>query len=650
MIDFRLSALALVAATSCALAQNANAISNVRDRENVRHALTSNDLNSWLDGMVPVSLRQRDIAGAEIVVVKDKGVLFEKGYGFADVRARVAMDPRTTLVRVASISKLFTWTAVMQQVELKRLDLDRDINAYLDFRIPATWPAPITLRNLMTHTAGFEDVAKNTYAPDAKSMPALGALLKSWTPKRIYPPGKIVAYSNYGAALAGYIVQRVSGEPFEVYVARHILSPLQMTRATFVQPLPLDLSRSLSQGYDEASAAPRPFELVELIPAGGLSTTADGIAHFMIADLNGGAYGSSRILEPATVMMMHAEAYQSDPALPGMALGFWHLGRNGHDIVAHTGDTVVFHSGLYLILDKGVGLFVAENSTGNASPLRQILLRSFMNRYYPAAAAAAKRTTMSSAAADGRRIAGTYESSRRSESNFMIVEDVFNESTIVENADNTISLSSESDANGRVKRWREIAPFRWQEIGGDRMLDAQIDQGRVTSITTDEYAPIELLMPVPFVRSAAWNLPLLLGTIAVLVLAVLLWPIGAIMRRRSHMRNQESRAAIPAYHLSRTAALVNLTFIGGWIAFFKYADNHVEFMNAGNDWILRFLQVLAALAIVGTFVPWYRVAVALVSPRRSWLELAGDMSIACACLAMCWFAFSLNLMTWSLNY
>src|SRR5665213_3480932 len=218
--------------------------------------LTSADLDIWLSGFIRCAIDRRGVSGAVVVVVKDNQLLFAKGYGYADKAVHRAVDPETTLFRVASISKLFTWTAVMQQVELGKLNLDLDINTYLDFKIPDTFPAPITLRNLMTHTSGFEEVNKNTYAVDAGSMPTLGALLKTWVPERMYPPGTVVAYSNYGAALAGYIVERVSHEHLEDYVARHILAPLGMRHASLVQPVPPDMVENLSKGYLPGSLGP----------------------------------------------------------------------------------------------------------------------------------------------------------------------------------------------------------------------------------------------------------------------------------------------------------------------------------------------------------------------------------------------------------
>ncbi|HKV66397.1 MAG TPA: serine hydrolase domain-containing protein, partial [Rhodanobacteraceae bacterium] len=125
------------------------------------HAMTSDDLSTFFGGMLPYMLARGDIAGGAVVVVKDGKVLFAQGYGYADLKTRTPVSPSSTLFRIGSVSKLFTWTAVMQLVEQNKLDLDRDINGYLDFRIPPRFGKPITLRDLMTHTAGFEDTTRD---------------------------------------------------------------------------------------------------------------------------------------------------------------------------------------------------------------------------------------------------------------------------------------------------------------------------------------------------------------------------------------------------------------------------------------------------------------------------------------------------------
>ncbi len=244
---------------------------NVPVSATTMHEMTPEDVGAFLDGILPQQLAREDVAGVVVSVVKDGKVLFAKGYGYSDVEKKVPVSPDTTLFRPGSISKLFTWTSVMQLVEQGKLDLDRDINDYLDFKIPATYPKPITLRNVMTHTPGFEETVQELFVGDAKDLKPLGPYLKEHLPERIFPPGTTPAYSNYATAMAGYIVQRVSGQDYFDYIDEHILKPLGMTHSTFRQPLPDSLASMMSKGYDVASQPAKKFEFVEAMPAGSSS-------------------------------------------------------------------------------------------------------------------------------------------------------------------------------------------------------------------------------------------------------------------------------------------------------------------------------------------------------------------------------------------
>src|ERR1700749_933485 len=175
------------------------------------HPLERADLEPWLDGFMPYAIERGDVAGAVVAVVKNGEVIFAKGYGLADVEKHTPVDAERTMFRPGSVSKLFTWTAVMQLVEQGKLDLDHDVNEYLDFKIPARADGPITLRDIMTHTPGFEEQIRSLIVDDPKQLIPLKAYAERSTPVRIFKAGSTPAYSNYATALAGYIVERVSG-------------------------------------------------------------------------------------------------------------------------------------------------------------------------------------------------------------------------------------------------------------------------------------------------------------------------------------------------------------------------------------------------------------------------------------------------------
>src|SRR5947207_743181 len=383
--------------------------------------LTAEDVDAWLDGFMSYSLAKDDIAGAVVVVVKDGQILTQKGYGYSDVAKHKPVDPEKTLFRPGSVSKLFTWTAVMQLVEQGKLDLDKDVNTYLDFKIPPYEGAPVTLHNLMTHGAGFDEVGGLLLIYDPREPHPLREELKRWMPPRVTAPGSIPAYSNYGADLAGYIVQRVSGEPFEAYIERHIFDSLGMKQATFRQPLPQALAPWMSKGYPLASGDPKPFEIDTTQPDGALSASGGDMRRFMIAHLQNGPFGTSRILKEATAARMHTAAWEFLPPLNRMLLGFYENNLNGHRVITHGGDLQWFHSELNLFIDDGVGVCVSLNSLGNDGSADQIRIgffREFSDRYFPAPLPEGS-VDLETAAAHAHLIAGRYISSRRSHESFL---------------------------------------------------------------------------------------------------------------------------------------------------------------------------------------------------------------------------------------
>ena len=249
-----------------------------------------------------VEIERKFLVQDRSVLAGSAGAPYQQGY--------LSVDPERTGFRIGSTSKLFTWTAVMQLVEQVKIDLDADVNQYLDFKIPGREGKPVTMRNIMTHTTGFEESLKSLIETDPSRLLTLDAIVKRWTPERIFPAGSTPAYSNYATALAGYIVARVSGESYEDYVDRHIFAPLGMEHSSFRQPLPKALQPDMSKGYALASQPEpeKPYELIAVAPAGALASTGADMARFMIAHLQNGAFGANRILKTETAQLMHTTA------------------------------------------------------------------------------------------------------------------------------------------------------------------------------------------------------------------------------------------------------------------------------------------------------------------------------------------------------
>jgi CubicO group peptidase (beta-lactamase class C family) len=629
------------------LTSAAKAQASVASRPARPPALTAADADAFFGGIVPFGLSQYDIAGAAVAIVRDGHVLFEKGYGYSDLATKSPINPQTTMFRPGSVSKLFVWTSVMQLVEQGKIDLDADINQYLDFRIPSKWSKPITMRELMTHTPGFEEVERDLFANE-RSLQPLGRFLRERLPDRIYPAGTIPAYSNYGAALAGYIVQRVSGEPFDTYVAHHIFTPLDMTHATFAQPLPPHFARWMSKGYRQASMPPLPYELINLYPAGSAAVSADDMTHFMLAHLNDGTYGQTRILQAATARMMYRAASTPVIGLPSMALGFIGAYSNGHALIWHGGDTMAFHSGLYLIPDANTGLFIAFNSAGandGADTLRDAVFTAFMNRYFPSAVQSAGKFV--GRKKDAAFVAGNYVLSRGSFTNLLTVSNFFGrEVTIAGNPDGSISAPVLTSSDQTPKTWREIRPFLWREDNGDRLYGAKLADGRLAYLGEDDLAPIEVLLPTPF-SLAPWNLPLLGAAIAMFALVVSFWPIKAVLRWRYARPFSLTGRAAWLYRGTRAVSVANLIFLGGFLALFVLGS---DLLNAPPLWLFRLLQTAGVVGIAGIVLPIAELTALLANSGRPWWTKAAQGLTVLACLATIWLAFDLHLLSLSLLY
>lgn len=609
--------------------------------------MTAVDVEAFLDGIVPLQLSRNDIAGATVAVVKDGKLLFAKGYGFADVQNKKPVSPQETLFRPGSISKLFTWTAIMQLYEQGKLDLDKDINEYLDFKIPDAFGKPITLKNVMTHTAGFEEQIKDLF--DTKPVsPNLGEYLKTHIPGRIYPPGTVPAYSNYATAVAGYIVERVSGRPFEQYVAENIFRPLKMTHSTFSQPLPQELAPLMSSGYRLGSDSAGPFEIVNPFPAGSLSSTATDMAQFMIAHLQDGQLGDARILKPETARLMHSRLFYLDDAANAMCYGFYEENRNGNGIIGHGGDTVFFHSDLHLIPYEHIGFFVSYNSAGNSSGLgdspRANLWGAFLDRYYPYTPPA---TTSPTAKDDAKAAAGTYVLSRKSENSFLKVASILQQFSVSPVGDGDIEVPQLTGPNGKPKRWQGVGPMTFLERDGQDKLIFKPDQdGRM-----------QMILPYPFFIGQRIGtlqngklISIVLGASLVFMLATLiLWPIGWFVRRHYGGKLELTPRERLLRILVRLVFALDLIFIVALFGLVTYGLTHLEvFSDRGTMWF-RIVQIVGILGALGTLIVLANAFTMWTRKRSFWMKLQALVMLL-ACLGVLWFAFAGNLLRFATHY
>jgi len=514
------------------------------------------ELEAFIDGIMAVELEANHIAGATVSVVKDGQLFFAKGYGYANLKSKASVLPDRTMFRPGSVSKLFTWTAVMQLTEQGKLNLDADVNTYLkEFQIPATFPQPITLNHLLSHTPGFEERGTGMAAREAKDLMPLGKWLAAYMPARVRPPGEMTSYSNYGTSLAGYIVEVVSGVPFEQYIEDNIFKPLGMAGSTFRQPLPEALGANMSTGYSYKTGAfkEEKFELLNgMGPAGGLSACATDMARFAIAHLQNGAYGENRILKEETARLMHSRLFGHDPRINGNAHGFWEFGYNDLHLIEHGGDTVWFHSQLALIPEKNMGWFVSFNTSPGGS--REQLFHALLNRFYPASTPLAELKPSADALTRLKKVSGVYGVSRRSYTRYEKITALLMQIKVAPTKEGTLLVK----VMGEAQQYAELEPLVFRQVDGQGKLVFKEDKSGRVAVAFAGDIPHMALLKLKWHEQPTFHYLLIGFSVLFFIIAAIGWPLTALCRkicRRKIEGNPAPRAA------RLTAGLMSACFL-----------------------------------------------------------------------------------------
>jgi CubicO group peptidase (beta-lactamase class C family) len=590
-------------------------------------------VRTFFDQLLPAQLAAHDVPGATVSVVKDGTVVLQKGYGFADSLDRRAVVADETRFGVGSLTKLFTWTAVMQLVERGKIDVEADVNGYLDaFQVPATFPEPITVGDLMTHTAGFEERQLGISVLKREDRDELAAYLAAEMPARIFAPGEVTAYSNYGAALAGHIVEQVSGEPFERYVQEHVLAPLGMSHTTVGDVTTTALGeRAVSYRSVNGDVEALPEEYFQITPASGMTSTAADVARFMIAHLEGGTYGNASILGARAMDDLHRRHFANDPRLSGMTYGFAETLLGEERLIHHRGSTNFeqFESALYLVPDRRLGLFVSFNGEGG-SAAKGAVAEAFLGNVLPQAAPAAPRA-VDGAEERARRFAGSYRSTRTTESNIEKLAALITPTVnVVANDDGTLSISGGPVGDMDV-RWVEVEPLLFRPTEGtEKIAFAMNDTGEITSLFVDSL-PI-----VGFTKQSAWastRLHVLLMVLCVVIFlsAVVALPVAMIRDRRKGIVRTRQERTIRAVAWLTSFAFVSLppSFVAG-----------MANLEAG---VGRTAQAALVLGSVASIFGVALIGLTAIAWRRDLWGLPARVHVTVVTMAAV-------VLPWSLNY
>ncbi len=517
--------------------------------------IDSDRVNNFMEGLIASKLIDNNIAGATACIVKDGEIILLEGYGYSDVEEQLPVDPNETLFRIGSISKLFTWIAVMQLYEQDELELDRNVNEYLeDFKIPDTFEEPITMTHLMSHTPGFEDIVMGLFAEDLVDKP-LSELLEDQLPERVRPPGVHASYSNHGTALAAHIVEIISGMEWNEYVEKNILTPLDLQNTTFRQPLPDEMLDNMSKGYQFAGGelVEKPFEYVPLSPAGGTTTTAEDMADFMRMFLEKGRYNDNIIIDTATYNKMLEPVMYHAPMVNPCRYGFMDMSTKCQKIIGHGGDTFWFHSLMALMPGHNMGLFISFNSEGGGGSYMDVM-DAFIENFF-----VKDRELTEAIEVDKKyleRFSGNYKPNRHPHSDYTKILSLMNQTEI--------SVKDEmlrTEIRGDVKYWVPIDSLLFREEHSCEILAFEEDEkGRIAHGFLGS-RPIMALDRVPFYESHRLNMAIFVIAIIFSIITLLFWPILFFTRRNyKPLRKAPKNLPFGTKFTAWIAALVLLCF------------------------------------------------------------------------------------------
>lgn len=650
------------------------------------HSLTQDDVDTWLDGAVGSALQTTGIPGATVSVVADGKVLTARGYGMADTGTgetpAEAVDPERTLFRVGSVSKVVSATAIMQLVEKGDLDLDADVQQYLDFDLD-TPKGAVTLRHLLTHTAGFEEVIAGLIGTPG-SEKTLREAVSEAPPAQVFTPGTTPAYSNYGATLAGYVAERVSGVPFADLLQQDVFDRAGMTSSSFAQPLPADLDARLAHGYPDDSKPAVATEVVNAAPAGAMSATATDMARFMLAQL-GDLPDDQALLQPDTLAEMHRPALDADDlgtlvAGQRMDLAFFDDSTPGLAAFGHDGDTQVFHSAMRMFPEHDTGIFLSMNGSGRSATasldLRTTVLQGFADRYLRDAATADSTDASDAAdaadaasrggagtvdgdASDGpvaADLAGTYLSSRSPVTNPGALLALSGQTTIVPRSDGTVAVTPKP-LGMTTGVYEKVGTDLWREVGGDALLATRTTdtEGDASVEAISWGASFTMLRAQPW-QAASAVLPSVVLAVVVLLASMIAWPstaLAGVGRRRRDLRaglSTGSATTTPRRRdrtllLSRLGQASTLLALVGWAVVAVQAMSFAE-VSAVTLRLLQGLQLLGVIAIA----PAALVAWRAVRDRRGWAVVTGRVLVLASLVVLAGFAFGFRLIAPSVSF
>ena len=590
--------LAAIAWSSTLQAGNTTRPTAAQPMKTPSPAVNSATLAHLLDSLIVPGLETYHIPGMVVTVVRDGKIVLAKGYGYADVERKIPFDPDSTVIRIASVSKLFTGTAVLQLVERGLLDMHRDINTYLTrFKVEDKFGKPVTLHHLLTHTAGFDDRSIGKSAWTQERQIPLGDFLATTLPRRICPPGEVYTYSNYSNALAGFVVEEAAHEDYAAYVRHHILEPLGMARSDYrLRP---DLQPLLAQCYSHEGAGFRhdPFDFINDYPGGQMLSTGSDMARFMIAHLQLGRYEDRRILTEESATAMHTAQFTHHKELQH-AVGYsFGVGQaRSQTVLMHDGGYTGVGSRLILCPESGTGIFMACNIMDGA--LLDVASRGLLDQIIPAPLEDTTKYPLTPVPAydkDIAEFAGTYRFTRYVHTDITKVGVLLGmagpELMIGRNEEGMILMNTYS---GLPRRMVQVQPCVFRSIDDKYVCAFRKDaSGRITHLFTNGNTAFE---KISWYETATFQRSLLGACLLYFVLVSIVLPI---VRKLRKTRQPSGLGVDPVRWFSqKTASTFLCYFLGLGIAMGLIIPREEWGFTHGMHWIPYVVQSIAIVGVM----------------------------------------------------
>ncbi len=590
-----------------------------------------------LDSILPELMTRHRVPGLALAIVRGPEVRLA-GFGSARLADQSPVDPVTTVFRLGSVGKLFVATAAAREVVRGRLSLDADVRPLVPAVPLGSDPdGPVSLRQLLTHTAGFDERLIGYAARTPAAMQPLGNYLESRMPARGWPAARLVGYSNHGVSLAALLVETVAGMPFREYASRELFQPLGMTRTFYLAPDSSGASPGQAVGYrcGDTGCVPAADLYSNGYPVGLVYSTAADMARFISAQLGG--------LPAPERALLHRRQFSHHPALRGLGLGFFEQSWNGVTVFAHSGVVPGFASLFVVVPDRQLGFFVATNggSLAFGGAAYEAILTALLGPREPASFA-----TLSGSV---ERFAGTYRMTRYAHRTVERFPMMFSTGSAVGTAGDTLMVPFGT----RRLAFLKVDSLLFREAGGERMVAFATDQrGRVTHL----FAPALVFgaeLGSAFERTPWYEVPyflneyvswLLLGP-ALMVIAWGLVALGRAGWRRHRRIVATARTSVGA----RASALLALVVPGlfGWFGF-GFIARSTRDLSGSQGMVLGLTRGDGALLLV----PFVHAAATLVLAglaveawRHGWHSVIGRVllsMIAAGALLQCHFLVQWN--------